>query len=301
MPLRCCRRCGRAAVRWVAHRIDVPVQRRARLCGRCYRERWTRRPSGWGFAEQGAEHLSDGFFGAIAPVEVSGAWALVPLFSEFRLSAFLHVEEVFEFAAEFDQGQVEFVPEGALATAGRNTEVEANLGDRAADGTAPDLGFQFLQGRHGEVQGIVGVGFFRFGTFRFGARCGGRAEFHLQRLDIRLLGGRGALGRLDIASLRGAGEQIFLQHHGAQDAALHMREDATHIVRAESDRDCRESGMVGSLGERRVEVLAVAEEDPDHAQNRGDAGGHRGAGPALLGGGWWFGACGMRRRWVHDR
>ena len=141
------------------------------------------------------------------------------------------------------------------------------------------------------MYGIVGVDTPR--TLRLASLFGGRAEFDLHRLDILGFSRRGALGRFDIATLRSTGEQKTLQHHGAKDAPLHMSEDAPDVVRAETGGQYREMGMVGPIGEDLVQMLAVAEENANNTQDRGDAGGHGGASPVLLWGGRGRGACGM--------
>ena len=78
-----------------------------------------------------------------------------------------------------------------------------------------------------------------------------------------------------------------------------MVENAADIVRAEARGKRGKAGVLGSAGESGVEVLAVAKKDSDDTEDGGDAGRHGFASPAL-GRGWGFGACGMRRRLVHD-
>ena len=253
---------------------------------------------GWRWlAEEGAEQLADRVLRSIPPIEFPGVRKLASFFLEGRPPAFLNGEGSLETAAEICHCPVYFNPESAVAGYGRNAEVQANLGDRATDGTTADLGFEFLQRRHVKMRGMVGIDVRP--ARRLLTRRGGRTEFYLQRLDIRRVRALGGFGRLDIAALRGAGEQKTLQHHGAEDAALHMIENAAHIVRAEAGRQSGKAWVLGTIGEGSVQVLGIAEEDPDNTEDRGDARRHGFSDPAL-GRGWGFGACGMRRRSVHD-
>ena len=97
-------------------------------------------------------------------------------------------------------------------------------------------------------------------------------------------------GETDIAAPRRAGEQHALQRHGAQDAALQVREDRTQPPGAEAGRDRIEVGA-GGAGRRGLgEMAAEAEQDANGVQQCGDAGGHgSGGGPIRLG-------IGVRRR-----
>ena len=60
------------------------------------------------------------------------------------LPALLNAEDMLELAAEVRQYLVDFIPELALAAAGGDAEIHADIGDRAADGTTADLGLEFL-------------------------------------------------------------------------------------------------------------------------------------------------------------
>ena len=107
------------------------------------------------------------------------------------------------------------------------------------------------------------------------------AAFQVQRRDLCLFGGFGDRRRLDVSALGGAGEQIPLQHHGAEDAALDMRKNAAEVVGAEAYGQRGEAGVIDLCGEGFIQVLAVAEEGSDDGQGGGDSVGHGLAGAVL--------------------
>ena len=111
------------------------------------------------------------------------------------------------------------------------------------------------------------------------------AAFQVQRRDLCLFGGFGDRRRLDITALGGAGEQIPLQHHGAEDATLDMAENAAEVVGAPAYGQRGKAGVVDEFGEGFIQVLAEAQEGSDHAQEGGDSVGHGFALAALLGAG----------------
>ena len=78
-----------------------------------------------------------------------------------------------------------------------------------------------------------------------------------------------------------------------------MAENTAEVVGAEAIGEAGKIPVLDTIGEGFVQVFAVAEENTDQAEDRGDAGGYGGAGPVLLVGRRGFGACGMRRRFVH--
>ena len=220
-----------------------------------------RRPARRRFPEHVTEQLADGFFWLVLPIAVPGVSAFFSLFLESFPTTFLHTEERFESPAEMRHRSVNLGPERAVADVRGNPEVHTNLGDGLADGTAAHLRFEFFQRRHAEMHGIVGID--ARGAVGFRARGRGGAEFHRQRLDIFCLGGAGGLSRLDIAALRGAGEQKLFQHHRAENAALHMRENAADVVGAEAVGKARKMPVFGAIGEGAVEVFAVAQQGSD--------------------------------------
>ena len=70
-------------------------------------------------AEDESEHLADRVF------------RLVPLLLEGFAAVRLDLVELVEVAAEVRHGQIELMPERAVATGAGNAEVEADLGDGA--------------------------------------------------------------------------------------------------------------------------------------------------------------------------
>ena len=75
----------------------------------------------------------------------------------------------------------------------------------------------------------------------------------------------------DVAVLGGAGEQIPFQHHGSEDAALDMAEDAADVVGAETGGQRGEAGVGGVVRDVLVQLPAVAEENADDVEEERDA------------------------------
>ena len=119
------------------------------------------------------------------------------------------------------------------------------------------------------------------------ADCGGRPR----RLAAAGIGWRGRCrggalarsGEADVAAPRRPREQYTLQRHGAQDAALQMREDGIQPPGAEAGGDGVEVGAGGALGGGLGEVAAETEQDADGVQQGGDARGHGSGGAIRLG------------------
>ena len=84
-------------------------------------------------------------------------------------------------------------------------------------------------------------------------------------------GSAGGLDGLNVAALGGAGEEVALQHHGFEEAALDMPENAAEVVGAEAGGDGGEAGVGCFLGEGLVEVLGVADEGTDDVEEERDA------------------------------
>ena len=251
-------------MRPLAQRKYAPARRRARearplrRCGAWLWVRWTARGR---FPEEIAEQFTDRVFWAVLPGRVPVVCPAFPFFLEGFSSAFLDAEEFREIAAEMHHGPVKLGPHRAVAHVSGNAEVHADIGDGTADRTAAHLGFEFLQRGDGEMHGVVGIDARGAGGLDLGP--GGRAEFHVQRCDVVGFGGAGGLRRLDIPALRGAGEQIPFQHHRAENAALHMRENAADVVGAEAVGKARKMPVFGAIGEGAVEVFAVAQQGSD--------------------------------------
>ena len=118
---------------------------------------------------------------------------------------------------------------------------------------------------------------------RFGVPLGLGSAFQAQRRDLVLVGGFGDRRRLDVSALGGAGEQIALQHHGSEDAALDVGKNTAEVVGAPAYGQRGKAGVVDEFGEGFIQVLAEAQEGSDHAQEGGDSVGHGFALAALLG------------------
>ena len=141
-----------------------------------------------------------------------------------------------------------------------DAEVQADLGDSAADGTA--------EGRRAGIGVPLGLG----------------AAFQAQRRDLVRVGGFGDRRRLDVSALGGASEQIALQRHGAEDAALDVGKNTAEVVGAPAYGQRGEAGVVDEFGEGFIQVLAKAQEGSDDMQERGDSVGHGLAGAVLTAG-----------------
>ena len=180
------------------------------------------------------------------------------------------VEEGGDAAAVGDDGVAEFVPERAVAVAGRDAEVAADIDDDRADRTATHFGGDFLLG--GEAGGLGGGG--RLGVGRRDLAWG-----------ARLMRGGHAGGRWrQVPAACGALAEPGFQGRGAAQAGGNAGEDDRDIGGAEGSGEEGEAGGGGALLDGGGELFAVVDQPAEDAEDATDAGGHDGGGPGWIGG-----------------
>ena len=187
-------------------------------------------------------------------------------------------------AAEIVHELEQLVPEGAVAEAWDDGEIEADVEDGAADGAAAYLALEVLRGGHEEF-GIVPAGGagWAWALACGRARRGGLSAFGVGWGGLRL--GRGGAGfdEVDVVAGGGAGEQDALQRGGAQEAAVEVGEDGGEVGGAEAGGDGVEVGGGGALADGVDEVAAVGEQDADGVEEDPDVVGQSGGGVILWG------------------
>src|SRR5579863_201961 len=134
----------------------------------------------WGLADEEAEDLAERAPRHVDPVP-GGVGIAVLLLVECLSAAGFFLHQHADVAAETGDELEQLVPEGAVAKAGDDGEIEADVDDGAADGAAARLALEVLQGWHEEF-GIVRAG---------GAGWAGRAPVGGERLGGRWLLGFG--------------------------------------------------------------------------------------------------------------
>src|SRR6201999_3528888 len=106
--------------------------------------------------DEEAEDLAERVAAHVQPVP-GGVAVPTLLFGKCVSATGFLAHQLADAAAEMRHEVEEFVPELAVAEAGDDGEVEADILDRAADGTTACLALKVLQGRH-EQFGIVPAG-----------------------------------------------------------------------------------------------------------------------------------------------
>ncbi len=127
-----------------------------------------------------------------------------------------------------------------------------------------------------------------------GAGCGGARDGLGGLLVGGCIGWRGhafmradaAPGEGDITAAGGAGAQYTFEGDGTQNAAVQVGEDHREIDGAEARRDGAEAGRSGAVLDGIGEMVAVAPQDTNDIEERGDAFRHGAPGPILPAIGW---------------
>ncbi len=176
--------------------------------------------------------------------------------------------------------QMQGEPEIAVAQAGGDAEVAADLRNRSADRAAADLRFELVQ----RWQRVGVGGFGQVGAADRGAA--GRGRFGEGALGLRpglVRRGVPGLEPHQVAAARGAGEQHAFQRHGPQQAAGEAGLDRLEAGGAEELRDGREAAGDGAVFQGFCEVEAVADQDVHDGEHVVDARRDGLAGPDLWG------------------
>src|SRR5579859_247419 len=124
--------------------------------------------SGWGdggggvewvdrrLADEEAQHVAELVAGYVHPVPVGAALAVL-LFAERSAAAGFLLHHLVHTAAEISHDLEQRVPEGGVAEAWDDGEIEADVGEDAADGLAAYLTLEILQCGHEEF-GVIPAG-----------------------------------------------------------------------------------------------------------------------------------------------